>query len=137
MGLRPRLSADAAFAAYWNSGLAPGGLSQKFPSHGSVVILGRAAPEGPTPWRHVLPPPTRLNSNAELSMGSRPRLSADAAFAAYWNSGLAPGGLSFKNPVPRQCCDFRESGEAAVSLAHPAKRCLQAFLIKQRSCGST
>ena len=27
-----------------------------------------------------------------FSMGSRPRLSADAAFAAYWNPGLAPGG---------------------------------------------
>ena len=27
-----------------------------------------------------------------VSMGLRPRLSADAAFAAYWNPGLAPGG---------------------------------------------
>ena len=34
-------------------------------------------------------------SGVELpcSMGSRPRLSADAAFAAYWNPGLAPGEL--------------------------------------------
>ena len=40
----------------------------------------------------LLSPPTRLNSNAELfSMGLRPRLSADAAFAAFWNPGLAPG----------------------------------------------
>ena len=43
MGLRPRLSADAAFAAYWNPGLAPGGLSFKILSPGSVVIQGRAA----------------------------------------------------------------------------------------------
>ena len=50
-------------------------------------------------------------------MGSRPRLSADAAFAAYWNPGLAPGGLSFNNPGPRQCCDFGESGVAAAALS--------------------
>ena len=34
-----------------------------------------------------------------FSMGSRPRLSADAAFAAYSNPGLAPGDYSI-NPVP-------------------------------------
>ena len=34
-----------------------------------------------------------------FSMGSRPRLSADAAFAAYSNPGLAPGDYSM-NPVP-------------------------------------
>ena len=61
-------------------------------------------------------------------MGLRPRLSADAAFAAYWNPGLAPGGLSFNNPVPRQCCDFGESGEASVGLVPPTKRLLQASL---------
>ena len=33
------------------------------------------------------------------SMGSRPRLSADAAFAAYSNPGLAPGDYSM-NPAP-------------------------------------
>ena len=70
-------------------------------------------------------------------MGSRPRLSADAAFAAYWNPGLEPGGLSTKNPGPRQCCDLGESGEAAVGVGDPAKRRLQGFLIERRSCGST
>ena len=70
-------------------------------------------------------------------MGSRPRLSADAAFAAYWNPGLAPGGLSINNPGPRQCCDFGESGEAAVGVGDPAKRRLQGFLIERRSRGST
>ena len=34
-----------------------------------------------------------------FSMGLRPRLSADAAFAAYSNPGLAPGDYSM-NPVP-------------------------------------
>ena len=33
-------------------------------------------------------------------MGSRPRLSADAAFAAYSNPGLAPGDYLFKNSFP-------------------------------------
>ena len=42
MGLRPRLSADAAFAAYSNPGLAPGGLFHEILSPCSVVILGRA-----------------------------------------------------------------------------------------------
>ncbi len=70
-------------------------------------------------------------------MASRPRLNADAAFAAYWNPGLAPGGLSIKNPVPRQCCDFGESGEAAVEVGDPAKRRLQGFLIERNSRGST
>ena len=70
-----------------------------------------------------------------FSMGLRPRLSADAAFAAFWNPGLAPGGLSFKNPVPRQRCDFGESGVAAVEVGHPRKRLLLVFLIEQRSCG--
>ena len=44
-----------------------------------------------------------------FSMGLRPRLSADAAFAAYSNPGLAPGDYSI-NPVRLQCCDFGESG---------------------------
>ena len=34
------------------------------------------------------------------SMGSRPRLSADAAFAAYSNPGLPPGDYLFKNSFP-------------------------------------
>ena len=34
-----------------------------------------------------------------FSMGSRPRLSADASFAAYSNPGLVPGDYSM-NPVP-------------------------------------
>ena len=41
MGLRPRLSADAAFAAYSNPGLAPGDYSMN-PVPCRVVILGRA-----------------------------------------------------------------------------------------------
>ena len=71
-----------------------------------------------------------------FSMGLRPRLSADAAFAAYSNPGLAPGDYSI-NPVHRQCCDLGESGEAAVGVAHPKKRPLQVFLIKRRSRAST
>ena len=71
-----------------------------------------------------------------FSMGSRPRLSADAAFAAYSNPGLAPGDYSM-NPVPLQCRDFGESGEAAVGVAHPRKRSLQVFPIKRRSRAST
>ena len=35
-----------------------------------------------------------------FSMGSRPRLSADAAFAAYSNPRLAPGDYLFKNSFP-------------------------------------
>ena len=107
--------------------------------------------ESGSPWAEahsfMLAPPTRLISNAELSMGLRPRLSAVAASrltgtpgwrrsAAYWNPGLAPGGLSLKNPVPRQCCGLGESGEAAVGAGHPSNRRLQGFLIKQRSRAS-
>ena len=44
MGLRPRLSADAAFAAYWNPRAgARGIIIQKILSFGSVEVLGRAA----------------------------------------------------------------------------------------------
>ena len=71
-----------------------------------------------------------------LAPGLRPRLSVDAAFAAYSNPRLAPGDYSI-NPVPLQCRDFGESGEAAVGLAHPRKRPLQVFLIKRRSRAST
>ncbi len=71
-----------------------------------------------------------------FSMGLRPRLSADAAFAAYSNPGLAPGDYSI-NPVRLQCRDFGESGEAAVGVVHPRKRPLQVFLIKRRSRAST
>ena len=70
-----------------------------------------------------------------FSMGLRPRLSADAAVAAYSNPGLTPGDYSI-NPVPLQCRDFGESGEAAVGVAHPRKRPLQVFLIKRRSRAS-
>ena len=84
----------------------------------------------------LLSPPTRLNSKAEFSMGLRPRLSADAAFAAYWNPGLAPGDYSM-NPVPRQCCDLGESGEAAVGPGQPRKPLLQVFPIERRSRAST
>ena len=38
-------------------------------------------------------------ASARPAPGSRPRLSADAAFAAYSNPGLAPGDYSM-NPVP-------------------------------------
>ena len=69
-------------------------------------------------------------------MGLRPRLSAIAATRLTGTPGLAPGGLSLKNPVPRQCCGLGESGEAAVGAGHPSKRRLQGFLIKQRSRAS-
>ena len=49
---------------------------------------------------------------------------------------MAPGDYSM-NPVPLQCRDFGESGEAAVGLAHPRKPPLQVFLIKRRSRAST
>ena len=49
--------------------------------------------------------------------------------------GLAPGENPLENPIPRQCCGFRESGEAAVGVGYPRKRLLQGFLIEQRSCG--
>ena len=71
-----------------------------------------------------------------LAPGLRPRLSADAAFAAYSNLGLTPGDYSI-NPVPLQCRDFGESSEAAVGLAHPRKRPLQVFLIERRSRART
>ena len=70
-------------------------------------------------------------------MGLRPRLSAAAAPRLLWNPELAPGELSFKNPVPRQCRDLGESGEAAIEIGDPAKRRLQGFLIERRSRGST
>ena len=40
-----------------------------------------------------------------------------------------------ENPIPRQCRDFRESGETAVGAGRLRKPFLQAFLIEQRSCG--
>ena len=40
MGLRPRLNADSAFAAFWNPGLAP--RNDPFPNR-RVVVLGRVA----------------------------------------------------------------------------------------------
>ena len=43
MGLRPRLHADAAFAAYWNPGWRPGNCFKKCSPGRSVVVLGRAA----------------------------------------------------------------------------------------------
>ncbi len=75
-------------------------------------------------------------ASARPAPGLRPRLSADAAVAAYSNPGLTPGDYSI-NPVPLQCRDFGESGEAAVGVAHPRKRPLQVFLIKRRSRAST
>ena len=46
-----------------------------------------------------LPPPTRLNREGSIpfSMGLRPRLNADAAFAAFWKPGLSPGNDPFPN----------------------------------------
>ena len=48
MGLRPRLSADAAFAAFWNPRADTRGISfQEILSPRSVVVLGRAAKPRP------------------------------------------------------------------------------------------
>ena len=52
-------------------------------------------------------------------MGSRPRLSADAAFAAYWNPRAGTRGIITKIPVPRQCCDFGESGSRRANALAP------------------
>ena len=41
------------------------------------------------------------------------------------------------NPVPRQCCDLGESGEAAVGPGQPRKPLLQVFPIERRSRAST
>ena len=153
MGLRPRLSADAAFAAYSNPRLAPGDYSMNPVPLGKAfvfTILQRCVgslqgTDCAGRIRAYLRSSTRddccrrlRGSGVELSgsMGLRPRLSADAAFAAYSNPRLAPGDYSM-NPVPLQCRDFGESGEAAVGLAHPRKRPLQVFLIKRRSRAST
>ena len=86
----------------------------------------------------------------------------NAVLASPLNPGLRPGDYLLENPIPRQCCGLgesgsaggdipgaevishprtgatlgcRESGEAAVGVGDPAKRRLQVFLIKQRSCG--
>ncbi len=73
------------------------------------------------------------------SMGLRPRLSAAAAFAAYWNPRADARGIVIYLKIlsVRRCCGLGESGEAAVGLAHPRKRPLQVFLIKRRSRAST
>ena len=92
MGLRPRLSADAAFAAYSNPGLAPGDYSMNPVPLGKVFvfsILQRFFGE-PSGYRLRW---ACLGLLGIGSMGLRPRLSADAAFAAYSNPGLAPGGI--------------------------------------------
>ena len=44
----------------------------------------------------LLSPPTRLRGGVAVSMGLRPRLNADAAFAAYWNPRADARGLSTK-----------------------------------------
>ena len=111
MGLRPRLSADAAFAAYSNPGLAPRDYSMNPVPLGIVFVFSilhrflgepsayrlRWAPPGPFEIEHqggLLPPPSRLGGTIPFSMGLRPRLSADAAFAAFWNPGLAARGIN-------------------------------------------
>ena len=105
MGSRPRLSAAAAFAAPLEP---PGwrrGLKQSCPVR-SVGILGRAALSSLAQRSYVLSPPSRLNGvRASVSMGSRPRLSAAAAFAAP----LEPLGWcrGIKRILSRpQCRDF-------------------------------
>ncbi len=61
-----------------------------------IGVLGATGLSSFAQQSYVLSPPTRLGGWALCSMGSRPRLSADAAFAAYWNPGLAPHRISLR-----------------------------------------
>ena len=66
-------------------------------------------------------------ASAQPAPGLRPRLSAAAALRLHSSPGLTPGGYPLENPIPRQCCDLGESGEAAVDRGQPRKRFLQVF----------
>ena len=67
-----------------------------------IGVLGRAALSSLAQRSTMLPPPSRLYSNAELSMGLRPRLSAAAASRLYSNPRAGARGLFFEIVAPRR-----------------------------------
>ena len=130
------------------------GLSKrKILSIRRAVNLGRAAPDKAMPWRPLLSPPTRLDSNATLSMGLRPRLPAAAASPFEKEAGTSgvfsganhqsrphrstrtPGQLSEKSTFLLAVSWVRGSCEAAVGVGNLARRPLQAILVELRSSG--
>ena len=65
-----------------------------------IGVLGRAALSSLAQRSTMLPPPSQLNSNAELSMGLRPRLSAAAASRLHLNPQAGARGLSILDRHP-------------------------------------
>ena len=128
MGSRPRLSAAAAFAAQ----LEPPGrrpesilINNRCPHavarfQGAGFPLAEARP-------YMLSPPSRLNLIAKFSMGSRPRLSAAAAFAAQLEPpGRRPESILINNRCPHAVARFQGAGfplaEARPYMLSPPSR---------------
>ena len=81
-----------------------------------IGALGTAALSSLAQRSTMLPPPTRLNTNAELSMGSRPRLSAGAALRLGWNPRAGARGLSlFKSSPIRRMAILRQGLSVGLS----------------------
>ena len=112
MGLRPRLSAVAASAAYWNPRAGASGDHPPSNCRPCVVscFQGQRSWVG---WRFGARCCRRLRGSTlslKFSMGLRPRLSAGAAFAAYWKPRAGASGIIHQVIVaPAWCPVFRDS----------------------------
>ena len=97
-GLTPTAKCCRRFAARLESpGWRPGDYHCLYRRPSGAWQFGKRG----SPWSTVLSPPTRLNSYADLSMGSRPRLSAGAAFAARLEpAGVRPGIIIIEKSCP-------------------------------------